>query len=96
MEIVFRMLNDGGFVAGDRDTEITSYAYPSSPHAIVAKRYPKLVAEEMMAGERKSYRAIPAIQEYDRKNWLLLADASAQLPPSIPADNSVPGCTGEP
>lgn len=72
MKAVFKMLEDGGFVAGDEDSRMTAYAYPSSPHANVAKRYPKLVAEEMLEAERSSYRKIPAVQEHDRKNWLLL------------------------
>lgn len=72
MKAVFRMLEDGGFVAGDEDSRMTAYAYPSSPHAGVAKRHPKAVAEDMLGSERQSYRTIPAIQEYDRKNWLLL------------------------
>lgn len=86
MDIVFKMLDDGGFVAGDRDSEMTSYAYPSSPHAIVAKKYPKLVAEEMIENERMNYRAIPAVKEYDRKNWLFMANADQQIPPSLPGE----------
>jgi len=73
MNVVFKMLDDGGFVAGDRDSGMTSYAYPSSPHAIVAKKHAKLVAEDMLGSERMSYRAVPAIKQYDLKNWELLA-----------------------
>lgn len=76
MDIIFRMLDDGGFVAGDRDSEMTSYAYPSSPHAILAKKYPKLIAEEMLASERSDYRKIPAIQEYDAANWRKIAGST--------------------
>jgi len=78
MEVIFKMLEDGGFVAGDRGSGMTSYAYPSSPHAIVAKKHAKLVAEDMVTSERMSYRAIPAIKEYDRKNWLLLDGATQE------------------
>jgi hypothetical protein len=75
MNIAFKMLADGGFVAGDRGSRMTSYAYPSSPHAIVAKKHPKAVAEDMLGSERMSYRGIETVQEYDRKNWLLLASS---------------------
>ena len=77
MDVVFKMLDDGGFVAGDRDSGMTSYAYPSSPHANVAKKHPKLVAEDMLGSEWMQARSIPAVKEYDRKNWLLL-DPPAQ------------------
>ena len=46
--IVYRMFEDGGFVAGDTATERTSYAYPTSTHAIDAKRNPAKVAAEMV------------------------------------------------
>jgi hypothetical protein len=71
---VWKLLDDGGFVAGDKDSRMTSYAYPSSPHANVAKRYPKLVAEEMLDSERLYLRKVPAIQDYDFKNWLLIGE----------------------
>ena len=77
MDVVFKMFEDGGFVAGDRDSGMTSYAYPSSPHATVAKNHSQAIAEDMLGSERQDFRAIPAIKEYDRKNWLLL-DPPAQ------------------
>jgi len=86
MNVVYKMLEDGGFVAGDRDSEMTSYAYPTSPHALVARKDPELAAKDMLRGENILYRSIPAIKEYDRKNWLLLAGASEQMPPSEPAE----------
>lgn len=73
MKIRFRTLEDGGFVAGDTDSQITSYAYPSSPHALVAKRHPKAVAEDMLGSEKIHYRQLESVKEYDRKNWLLLS-----------------------
>ena len=69
MTVQFKLLADGGFVAGDSESGMTSYAYPSSPHAVAAKKHAELVAEEMLASERADYRAIPAIREYDRRNW---------------------------
>lgn len=94
MDIVFRMMPDGGFVAGDRDSEMTSYAYPSSPHAIVAKRYPKLVAEEMLASERSDYRKIPAIADYDAANWRKIAGTSET--PDAPKNEEWDGGDGMP
>ena len=77
MNPVFKMLPDGGFVAGDTDSRLTSYAYPSSPHAIVAKKHARLVAEDMLGSERIEYRKIPAIAEYDARNWKLLTDEAS-------------------
>ena len=74
MDLVFKMLEDGGFVAGDRGSGMTSYAYPSSPHANVAKKHPKLVAEDMLSREWMQARNIPAVKEYDRLNWKLLEE----------------------
>lgn len=73
MDVVYRMLDDGGFVAGDRDSEMTSYAYPTSPYATAAKKHPKAVAEDMMSNERIEFRRIPAVQDYDISNWRKLA-----------------------
>jgi len=66
------MLPDGGFVAGDTDSKLTSYAYPTSPHAIVAKKYAKHVAEDMLAAESVWMRKIPSVADYDARNWTLL------------------------
>lgn len=78
MNVVFKMLDDGGFVAGDRDSGMTSYAYPSSPHATVAKQYAKLVAEDMLRSEWMQARNIPFVKEYDRKNWMLIEGVTEQ------------------
>jgi hypothetical protein len=81
MDVVFKMLEDGGFVAGDRGSGMTSYAYPSSPRAKVAKRYPMLVAEDMLSSETMNFRTIPAVQEYDRKNWETLGVQNLEVKP---------------
>ena len=86
MDVVFRMLDNGAFVAGDRDSEMTSYAYPSSPHAIVAKKHPKLVAEDMLASERQDYRKVLAVQAYDAANWLLISGANPN--PEVPKNDA--------
>ena len=38
----------GGFTCGDTETGHTAYAYPSSDHAVAAKRDPARVAVEML------------------------------------------------
>lgn len=77
MKVQFAYLTNGAFVAGDMNSGMTSFAYPSSPHAIVAKKYPALVAAEMIESERMSYRSIPAVQDYDCRNWKILHDESS-------------------
>ena len=71
--IVYRMLDDGGFVAGDTATERTSYAYPTSTYATQAKRHPDRVAAEKMTAENIHRYGNPAIfVDYDARNWSLL------------------------
>ena len=79
MEIVFKILEDGGFVAGDRGSGLTCYAYPNSPHANVARNHPKAVAEEMLSSERINYRTVSAIRNYDRENWARLGEEPATV-----------------
>lgn len=76
MKPVFAMLLDGAFVAGDQDSGMTSYAYPNSPHANVAKQHPRAVAEDMLSSERMSYRSVPMVKEHDLANWRRLRDAA--------------------
>lgn len=75
MSIVFKLLPDGGFVAGDTESRMTSYAYPTSPLAKVARHSPKTVAEEMLAREMPFFRVAPSILEYDQRNWIILGGA---------------------
>jgi hypothetical protein len=70
MTIVYRMLPDGGFVAGDTATERTSYAYPTSVHAERARRNAERVAAMMMLEHQISPSDIT--RAYDRRNWTLL------------------------
>lgn len=91
MNAIFAMLDDGAFVAGDRDSGMTSYAYPSSPHALVAKSYPKMIAEDMLSSERMSYRSVPAAKEYDLRNWARLRDA-LELESANIADHTTKAC----
>jgi hypothetical protein len=64
MRIIYRILADGGFVAGDADTELTGHAYPTSVQARHARRHPVRTALEMIGAEIAS-RA----DDYDSRNW---------------------------
>lgn len=67
--IVFKMLKSGAFVAGDTETRLTAYAFPSSPNADRAKRCPKATASEMMAHENTLAFAHKTSPDYDASNW---------------------------
>jgi hypothetical protein len=47
--IVYELDANGGFTVGDLDTGITCYAYPTSLHAMSAKKHPASVARYMLA-----------------------------------------------
>lgn len=78
--IRFRLLPDGGFVAGDSQTGRTVYAYPTSNNARHAQHIPEYVAQAMlldtnrMATDRDTS---PICREYDARNWALLAEVAA-------------------
>lgn len=81
MNATYRLLADGGFVAGDRATGRTAYAYPTSPNAEAARKAPLTVAREMLA-ESNVIAQTPVWgrqQDYDSRNWLLLAGCRHQL-----------------
>jgi hypothetical protein len=68
--IVYKLLDDGGFVCGDTETRLTSYAYPTSTYAGTAKRNPLVVAEKMVQRERRYGGKFEAF--YDAQNWVKL------------------------
>lgn len=70
MAIINKLLPDGGFVCGDDVSGKTSYAYPTSTHATLAKRVPFRVADAMLANETRYGMAHEA--DYDARNWQLL------------------------
>lgn len=74
--VQYRLLPDGGFVAGDLDTRITGYAYPSSLRAEQAKQDPAGAAQSMIGLESswKGRALSPAVPEFDRRNWKLLQE----------------------
>ncbi len=61
MTIQYHIDQDGSFTAGDVDSGVTAYAYPSSEHAQQAKRNPLKVAEEMIQGEMRWSRRKPSV-----------------------------------
>ena len=74
MTIVYHMMPDGGFVCGDTKTRMTSYAYPTSWHAVIARRTPAHVAAQMLAKETVWQRVLaPHAKDYDARNWERLA-----------------------
>jgi hypothetical protein len=71
--IVYRTLDDGGFVAGDTATERTSYAYPTSTYATMAKRHAERTAAEMMTSENIHRHGNGApFGDHDARNWVRL------------------------
>jgi len=69
MPIVWKICEDGSFVAGDTVTGVTSYAYPTSLRVAHAKRNPEREAKEMLANERKEDHETPYGLQYDKHNW---------------------------
>lgn len=78
MAIVWKLDQSGGFLCGDTESRLTSYAYPTSVHACAAKRKPEAVAREMIAGEWASLRVLPDIKAYDLRHWKELEAATCQ------------------
>lgn len=66
MNIVYKFETNGGFLAGDTESTFTSYAYPTSEHALKARKNPVKVAREMIANELKS---MMLRSDYDVNNW---------------------------
>lgn len=72
-KIVFGWDSDGGFIAGEVESGVTAYAYPTSERAREAKNDPEPTAAEMLNSESRTI-AMPGIRdEFDRVNWTLLA-----------------------
>lgn len=68
MAIKFRFAQGGAFVAGDTETGLTSYAYPSSTYAEQAARSDKWAAKIAAKMVRK-LKGNPYRDEYDLRNW---------------------------
>jgi hypothetical protein len=74
--IVFNLLPDGGFVAGDTRTRFTAYAYPTSENARTAKMLPVTTATTMMEIENNRPGDRAARKAFDDRNWLRLEEPS--------------------
>jgi hypothetical protein len=74
MTIVFKMLPDGGFLAGDTETRRTTHADPKSLFSTKAQRAPARVAADLMAAENdlRSWRDEPKYIGRDTVRWLEL------------------------
>jgi hypothetical protein len=72
--ITFKLLPDGGFVAGDTDTGRASYAYPTSSHATIARTMPARIAAEMMESANRYAASCPAhiLNDYHSRLWDML------------------------
>jgi hypothetical protein len=69
MTIIFKLLSDGAFVAGDTESGMTTYAYPTSTNAEAAKKHPErqsIYAQSMIDSQRRN-NGIGA--DYDDANW---------------------------
>lgn len=71
MTIVFKLLPDGAFVAGDTESKQTCYAFPSSSSATSARKSPERVAADMMKRESVLSDAMRdrVAVGYDARNW---------------------------
>jgi hypothetical protein len=69
--IFYKLEEDGGFVCGDSRTGMTSYSYPTSDNARLARRVnPTLVASAKLAKESRYGGKHEA--DYDARNWAKL------------------------
>jgi hypothetical protein len=75
MSIVYKMLPDGGFLAGDTETRRTSYAFATSPFALLANKSPEKIATEMMR-ERNlfSWNDLPPYEGANAEHWRILKE----------------------
>jgi hypothetical protein len=71
----------GGFLAGD--SEVAAYAYPTSQHAVAARRRPAQVARAMLKGQAQALASAVAagVQGVAERNarWLSELDQDGTL-----------------
>lgn len=69
--IIYTFDRDGAFIAGDTDTEATSYAYPTSTYATAAKRDPEGTAREMTRAAFATDLFLPKdiVARANARNW---------------------------
>ena len=81
MTIIHDFDNDGAFVAADTETRRTVYAYPTSQHAVSARKHAPAIAREMMTQENSygSWRDYVQFRERDEER---IASLSKRETPS--------------
>lgn len=74
MTIVYKLDAQGGFTVADAETRHTAYAYPTSPHAVDARRNPEGVADAMALSANAFAAVCPSdiVARCDERNWRTL------------------------
>ena len=76
-DMVFKMLDNGAFVCGDKKFRVTAYAYPGSLSAQEAMETPEFVAERLLR-ESKRHRDTLEPNAGDEAHWKLLEAEDTQ------------------
>lgn len=74
MTIIFKLLSDGAFVAGDTASGKTAYAYPTSTNAEAAKKATPARRQKLAASMVGYEIATGDRAEYDARHWRQLVD----------------------
>lgn len=90
--IRFKLDSNGGFVAGDTTTGVTVYAYPSSTHAVKARKDAKGTAREMIEAERPYLHTSEYSRQYDSRNWETIGPVDYRM--SVQCKEPTTGETG--
>jgi hypothetical protein len=72
--IAYAFPKDGGFIAVDKATGRTAFAYATSPHETAARKHPLKVAREMLANvytpTNPDSPSAAKVKAYDERNWI--------------------------
>jgi hypothetical protein len=76
MAVIHNFDDDGAFLAADTQTRRTAYAYPTSAHAVAAKKDAKRPAAEMMKNENAegAWRDTPEFRQRDEERIRRICD----------------------
>lgn len=80
LDFVFRLMPDGGFVAGNKANGVTGYAYPGSFNAAAAKKHinagergrgmlHNIIADMVRDRTPEEVMYPHLVEEYDARNW---------------------------
>ena len=81
MTIIYNFDNNGAFIACDTQSRRTVYAYPTSPHAVSARKHAPEIAKEMVDQEN-SYGSWRDYLEYRKQDEERIAALSQHETPS--------------